>query len=217
MENGELVVLLVLAAFFLYGVANIIAAPILLRKFYRKVGFKKIGRSSLDNPSSSYLLESLASKQLYNGLYRGYKISHAKCFLQRRKALTFSKVKRKQLQSRWSVTLVCSKHRLPEFSLLPKTEPATVLLMLSESSVDLSFDEELDRRYLLRTEHAEPVISLITTDLRSFLLDRELAAIEVVDNRVIIKRAWPTERLKTNLLDEFNAAIIIAEQELFSD
>lgn len=210
MESEELIVLVILAVFILYGLGTLIAAPLLIRKFYRLAGFDKVSLPPASGVDKSLLLDPLVTGQLYSGNHGGYILLHAKYQLRKTSWLTFSKAKRKQLQARWSVTQLSAKRKLTEFALLPKTDPATVLMMLSVSGEDLSADDKLDQRYLLITDHPEQVLPLLTNEIRDFLLDRELASIEITGSLIVIKRAWPGERIGDSIQAEFDTAVTLA-------
>lgn len=211
MGNAEKLITVVIALFLLYGIFNMIAMPFLARKFFRENGFSATGKSQFDSYSRSELLQTLESKNLYTGEYRGYPIEKGKCQLRRNSLFAFSKMKRKQRQSRWSITILQSKNDLPVFSLLEKTDPNTVMRMLDDPGIDLSADEEIEKRYLLKTEEAEQVVPLITGGIREILMDSHLASIESLGNLIVIKRSWPIERVKESLQSELDSAVTIAE------
>lgn len=214
MSFGDILVLIVLGAFLLYGVITLIALPIIAKKFYREKNFVDTGKSSLDALDTSDILKPLATNHLYKGEYRGYTIRNAKCHLQKRSLFTFSKLRRKQLQSRWSVTILECEQTIPVFSLLQKTDPQTVMMMLSDPGHDLSVDEEIEKRYLLLTEDPDWVIPLITGEIREFLMNSELASIESLGNALVLKRSWPIERIESSLTGELDCVVSIAEAAL---
>jgi len=212
MESKDLIVVLVLAVFVIYGLANWLLAPIILKRVYKQQGLTDTGKASFD-AYNSVLLEPLATDHLYQGNYQGFQLQHAKCALQHRPRFTLSKHTRKKMQSRWSVTILGTEKNLPAFTLLPKTDPDTIALMLTNPGVDLSRDKELEPRYLLLTDHIESTISLLTGEFKEQLVGRDFPAIEVIDNKVLIKRSWPTERIEQTLVNDFNCAVSIAHKQ----
>ena len=210
MNVSEGLVLFVLAIFFLYGAYNLVFAPVFTRRFYQRAGFEFLGDSSFEDIAESGLLKPLATKHLYSGTAGDRKILHAKSFIQRTRWLTFSKLQRKRLQTRWSTTIVKADVKLPEFTLLPKTEPETVMLMLENAGVNLEFDEPFARRYLLLTDRTYPVIELVTEQIREILMGPEVMSIEVIEDAVILKRLWPEERLSERVTQEVDCAVQIA-------
>jgi len=213
MKIEDLIVIALLSVVFIYGLANFVLAPIILRRFYKEHCLSDLGRSTFDIHDSQ-LLKPLATNHLYGGIYRNHQLHHAKCFLQQRPRFTFSKHVRKKLQSHWSATILTVEQELPAFTLLPKSEPETIALMLSDPGVDLSHDTELERRYLLRTDHAELITQLLVGDIRELLVGRELLAIEVFNKTVLIRRSWPTEKILSTLLDDFNCTASIVDANL---
>ncbi len=211
MGNAEILIAVFVAAFLFFGIANMIAMPFLSRKFFRENGFSDAGKSRFEAYANSEILKDLATNHLYTTEYRMYKVEKAKCHLQRKSLFAFSKIKRRQLQSRWSATILKSEHDLPEFSLLEKTNPNTVMQMLDDPGVDLKSDEEIEKRYLLMTEETDKVIPLITNTIREFLMDTQLASIESRDNTIIIKKSWPIERIRESLQAELDCAVMIAD------
>jgi len=212
MKIGELLVVIMFGVFVLFGVASFIGAPIIARRFYRDIGFLDQGKSTLEIPTESVLLEPVATSHLYRGEYRGQTVEQCQAYPKSRRHFTLSKAMRKHNQSRWSITQVTSEETLPAFCLLPISEAATVFLMLNETSIDLSDDKELENRYFLRTDHPDEIKQLITGDLRQFLLARELISIECVDNSILIKRSWPTEKIRIRLRDEMDCAVDIIDK-----
>ena len=212
MSNSEILITVVLAAFLLYGIANMIAMPFISRKFFRENGFSETGKSEFEAYSNSELLQTLVAKNLYTAEYRGYRVKKAKCQLRKRSLFAFSKMKRRQLQSRWSITILETEQNLPIFHLMEKTDPNTVMRMLDDPGVDLSADADIDKRYLLKTNQTGHIVPLITGSIREFLMDSHLASIESLGNLIVIKRSWPIERLKDSLQAELDCAVTIAER-----
>lgn len=212
MNTGEYLVAGMLTVLFVFGVASFILAPIITRKHYRTLGFVDHGKSPLDSPADSDILEPLATSQLYGGEYKGYIVEQCKAYPKRRRHFTLSKVMRKHNQSRWSVTRLTSKEALPPFCLLPTSEPQTAFIMLGESGVDLEHDSDFQNRYFLRTEVPDSVLPLFTGEIRDFLMEKELISVECVSDTVLIKRSWPEDNIQSRLLGDIKRAVEITAQ-----
>ena len=207
MDTSDYLIIAMLAVLLLYGLGNYIAAPILMRRFYRDKLFTDQGPSALESPAESQVLQPLATSNLYKGQHQNRTLEQCKAYPQSRRTFTLSKARRKHNQTRWSVTRLGSEQQLEPFCLLPTADVSTALMMLNDPGVDISEDKEFAHRYHLRCANPERVKLLIFNQMREFLLQKELISVECLDNTLIIKRSWPQEKISKRLLDEINCAV----------
>lgn len=212
MENNTWVVPLLLAAFVLFGIGDFIHSKFRVRRFYSNKNFEDHGKSDLDQPAQSLILNPLNTTHLYTGEHRGRKIEHCRAHQSTRGKFTLNKLKRRHNQALWSLTRLQSEQSLPSFCVLPKTAPDNMFLLLDDSSIEFENHEEFNNRYNVRCSEPEKIRSLLTETLVDFLMAKEFISLECIDNTVIVKRTWPGEHFDLRFTAELDSACTIVDK-----
>ena len=190
----------------LFTVVEAIRNPLLAKRLYREKNFTDSGRQQLTDLSDSPLIEGMYTDSLHSGVVGGLSISQCKAWSVNRRQFTLSKATRNRNKAAWSVTVV-SGSSLATFRALPTIVPEAVAYIGDGKSIEFPGDEQLSSRYHVVTEQPDRLCSVLTGDVRKFLLESEVIFIEQTATELVLKRKWGDEKITERLQREMDIAV----------
>ena len=177
------------AALVLYGLANTIQVPFLIKKFYRKKEFEDQGKSTFSEAplQNSKLLKGLKTPNVYSGTYRNYKVQQFAAFSVNRRKLTMNKAIRKNNQLSWTISVAYLDTELPEFCARPTKVTESPSYIFDEQGVLFPEDESfVNKVHVMAGDHAA-VRKLFTIYIRERLTGIDPVSLESLGKVLIYK------------------------------
>ncbi len=201
------------AAIVLYGLANAIQVPLVVKKFYQRLGFTDQGESTFsDEPlQGTELLQGLVTAGLYTGTYRGHRVTQCAAQSADRRKFTFNKVARKRNQLVWTVTTVECAAPLPEFCARPtRVADAPAYILQQEGVVFPDDDSFANKVHVAAKDHAA-VRRLFTVFIRERLNGIDPVSLESAGNVLIYKSPRLPHDAGSTLEKDLNLVVDMAE------
>ncbi len=215
-EYAEYFWIALFAALVLYGLANAIQVPLVVKKFYKRAGLTDQGQSVFaDEPlDRSVLLKGMMTPAFYTGTYRNHNVSQFEMVSVDRRKFTLNKVARKRNQLVWTITAVHLDTPLPEFCARPTRVVEAPGYILEEQGVVFPEDESFANKvHVIAKDHAA-VRKLFTVFVRERLTGLDPVSLESVGNVLMYKSPRAPHDAGSTLEKELNLLVDIVESVL---
>lgn len=207
MSNTELIAIVVFVAVAAFGIIDAIRTPIIVKRFYRDKKFTEPGRQLLEEVSDSGLLTDMYTDCFYTGSEQGLQVRQCKAWSTKRRQFTLSKKSRKRNQTAWSITVIDAKFLPVTFQALPTIVPEAIGYIGDGRSIEFPGDDKLSNRYHVSTDNAALVRAALVDELRDFLLQTEVVALEVTQDLIVLKRKWAAHLVLERLQNEIDFVV----------
>lgn len=201
-------------ALVLYGVSNAIRVPLVVKRFYKKLGFNDEGPVEFDSSlfADSLLLQGEKTSHLYGGVYDGYKLNQFEAYSTQRRKFTVNKAQRKRNQKIWTVTVISLDKPLANFCARPVLVPEAPEYLLNSEAVLFPDHEDFAKRiHVVATDHAS-ARALFNAEVREYLngSDPDPLALESVQSVLIHRRPRQPHDTGKQLKKDLDAVVSLA-------
>ncbi|OED38972.1 hypothetical protein AB833_17555 [Chromatiales bacterium (ex Bugula neritina AB1)] len=177
------------AALVFYSLWQVVSAPFLVRRFYKKLGFSDHGKSAFESAEyqPSILLKTLNASHVYRGVYKGNRVEQFAGFPETRYKFTMSRVQRKRNQVLWTISILHSESPLVPFCARPTTVTDALEYVLAQDNVTFPDDEPFTNRVHVTAEDHALARKVMTAPVRQYLNNIDPVSLEVVGSLLILK------------------------------
>lgn len=202
-------------ALVLYGVSNAIRVPLVVKRFYKKLGFNDEGPVQFDSSpfTESLLLHGEKTSHLYRGVYDGYQMYQFAAHSVQRRKFTVNKAQRKRNQKIWTVTVMSLDKPLANFCARPVLVPEAPEYLLNSEAVLFPEHEDFAKRvHVVASDHAR-ARKLFTAEIREHLngSDPDPLALESVQSFLIHRRPRQPHDTGKQLQKDIDAVVRLAK------
>ncbi len=224
MALSEMAAIAVFIAVVLFGIVDTIRTPIIIRRFYKNKSFTDSDKQIFAEFTKARIVDGMYTEHLFGnaaplaqvanevsvksevmsqsgaansitGLYQ------SKAWSVDRRKFTLSKATRKRNRTPWSVTIVKGDFKDLSCIILPTVVPDAILYVGNGENMDFEDDPDIANRYHITTNNEELIRSVLTGEVREFLLRAHIVFIEVTEGQLVMRRNW-ADHLVLERLDE---------------
>ncbi len=210
MALSEIAAVAVFVAVALFGIADAIGTPLKIKRFYRDRGLDNKGEKKLSEYTTARIVDGMYTERYFSEDTPG--VSQFKAWSVDRKKFTLSKAARKRNRAAWSVTVVENDFTQATCLILPTVVPEAIGYVGNGENMDFENDLEIANRYHIVTENEALLKSVITGEVREFLLKAHIVFIEITESQLVMKRNWADHLVLQRLTDELDIIALLQER-----
>ncbi len=210
MALSEIAAVAVFVAVALFGIVDAIGTPLKIKRFYRDRGFNNKGEKKLSEYTTARIVDGMYTERYFSEDTPG--VSQFKAWSVDRKKFTLSKAARKRNRAAWSVTVVENDFTQATCLILPTVVPEAIGYVGNGENMDFENDLEIANRYHIVTENETLLKSVITGEVREFLLKAHIVFIEITESQLVMKRNWADHLVLQRLTDELDIIALLQER-----
>lgn len=210
MAFSEIAAVLVFVVVVLFGIVDAIRTPLIVKRFYRDKNFTNDGKKMLTDCTDARIVDGMFTEHYFSSGAAG--VSQCKSWSTDRHKFTLSKATRKRNRAPWSVTVIEGNFTKLSCLILPTVVPEAIAYVGNGENVDFEDDSELANRYHINADNETLIKSVLTREVRAFLLQPDVIYLESTDSQLVIKRNWLDHQVLHRLSQELEIAARLSEQ-----